>query len=252
MNEHAWYQSHLDDYASGTLDPRDAGLVAAHLEQCPACRQAVAHAEQDLRYLPMAAAPVPPSPGFRDRTLRAALGTPQARQGLAPAWGWALAASAVLATTVAVQARQTIARLDAQLADRAAHVDSLTSALAMARDTLAVLGPASTVRYAALTMPQSTGGLLVFEDTVAHRWHLVAHGLPALPAGQRYQLWYLCEDGMAEGTMLPMSPDGVARVTVGMPENPPGRVVGAAITVETIGGGTPPAGHGPKVATLML
>ncbi len=255
MTEHAWYQIRLAEYTAGLLDAKDTDTIHDHLAQCAACRAEVAETERDLRYLPMGTAPVPPSPGFRDRTLRAARAarrTPARRPGLAPVWGWALAATVVLTAAVAVQARLTTTQLGAELAVREARIDSLAGALAMARDTLAVMGPASTVRYASLALPARAGGVLVFEDTVAHRWHLVAHGLPALPPGQRYQLWYLCEEGMAEGTILPMSPDGVARVTVGMPENPPGRVVGAAITVETIGGGTPPAGHGPKVATLML
>jgi anti-sigma-K factor RskA len=252
MTEHAWYRAHLVEYAAGVLDARDAEMVHAHLAQCKECQAAVAAAAHDLRYLALGTAPVPPSPGFRDRTLRAALGRETGQPRRTPVWTWLLAASTILAVGMAFQARQTSARLSGELAARDAEVDSLASALTMARDTLGLLGPASTVRYAALTMQDASGGLLVFEDQVTHRWHLVAHGLPRLPDGQRYQLWYLCEDGMAEGTMLTMSPDGVARVTVGMPENPPGRVVGAAITVETIGGGTPPEGHGPKVATLML
>jgi anti-sigma-K factor RskA len=252
MTEHDWYAAHLEEYAAGMLEAQDAGLVRTHLEHCATCQHAVTAIEHDLRYLAMAAAPVPPSPGFRDRMLRAALGTPTVRPTRLSLWGVGMAATALLAVGAAVQARQTATDLRGELALREQHVDSLVRALATARDSLVFLGPSSTVRYAELSMPQTTGGLLVFEDTTTHRWHLVAHGLPTLPAGKRYQLWYLCEDGMAEGTILPMSPDGVARVTVGMPDNPPGRVVGAAITVETIGGATPPEGHGPKVAALML
>lgn len=252
MTEHAWYQSHVMEYATGMLEAREAEMVHSHLAHCAECRAAVTAVEHDLRYLAMGTAPAPPSPGFRDRTLRAALGREAGQSRRTPVWTWLLAASTVIAVGMTFQARQTVGRLASALATRNAEVDSLATALSMARDTLGVLGPASTVRYAALSMQDASGGLLVFEDQVTHRWHLVAHGLPRLPEGQRYQLWYLCEDGMAEGTMLPMTPDGVARVTVGMPENPPGRVVGAAITVETIGGGTPPEGHGPKVATLML
>lgn len=252
MTEHAWYQAHLVEYAACVLEVRDAETVHTHLTHCAECRAAVAAAEHDLRYLALGTSPVPPSPGFRDRTLRAALGRDTGQPRRASVWTWLLAASTVLAVGMALQARQTAGRLSGELAARDAAVDSLSGALAMARDTLSLLGPASTVRHAALTMQGATGGLLVFEDQVTDRWHLVAHGLPRLPEGQRYQLWYLCEDGMAEGILLSMTPDGVARVTVGMPENPPGRVVGAAITVETIGGGTPPEGHGPKVATLML
>lgn len=252
MTEHQWYQAHLAEYAAALLDAHETETIRAHLAHCAMCRDEVVSLERALGYLPMGVPPVPPSPGFRDRTLRAALreGHPQRRRP--PVWAWGLAASTLLAVGVALQARHAAGQLSTSLAARDRMVDSLTQALAMARDTLAVLGPGSTVRYAAFTMPEATGGLLVFEDTVTHRWHLVAHGLPRLPEGQRYQLWYLCEDGMAAGTMLTMSPEGVARVTVGMPENPPGRVLGAAITVETIGASTAQAGRGPKVAALML
>jgi hypothetical protein len=252
MTEHAWYHAHLTEYASGLLDEREAALVREHLPGCPDCRAELAEIEHDLRFLPMATAPLPPSPGFRDRTLRAALGNVPSRAARPPWWSLALAATTVLAVGAALQARSTAAELAAALDAERATIVSLGAELAMARDTLSVMGATSNVRYAALSMPSAQGGLLVIEDTVTHRWHLVAHGLPKLPPGQRYQLWYLCEDGMAKGTPLPMSADGVARVTVGMPENPPGRVMGAAITVESLDGPPPAEGHGRKVASVML
>jgi hypothetical protein len=39
---------------------------------------------------------------------------------------------------------------------------------------------------------KSTGRILVDEDTKS--WHLFAAGLPALPAGKMYQLWYVTAD----------------------------------------------------------
>ena len=115
MTEHAWYHAHLTEYASGLLDEREAALVREHLPGCPACRAELAEIEHDLRFLPMATAPLPPSPGFRDRTLRAALGNVPSRAARPPWWSLALAATTVLAVGAALQARSTTAKFEQRL-----------------------------------------------------------------------------------------------------------------------------------------
>ena len=42
----------------------------------------------------------------------------------------------------------------------------------------------------------------------------------------------------------------MARLTTDMPAVPPGRILGAAITIES--DASTPGDHGPKIATLML
>lgn len=253
MTEHHWFREQLVEYATAQLSTEDMRLIDEHLPHCDGCRAEVDAIQHDLRYLGMGASPVPPRPGFAARVLEAATGKPQRSSRAAPWIITALAASTVVAAGLAWQARatastseQAVAGLENELAG------SRATALALA-DTLSIVRKAGKVVYASLAMPgQVGGGVVLFDDATTHRWQVVAHGLPVLPVGQRYQFWFIGEDGMLRGLPLTPSAAGSASLITGMPDSPPGKIMGAAITIESDQDAPNPAGHGPKVATLML
>lgn len=252
MTEHHWFGDHLLEFATDQLSPDDTRLVEDHLRHCVDCRTEVAAIRDDLRYLPMGAAPVPPRPGFNARVLRAATGAASPRTNPAPWIIAALAASTVITAGIALQRNQEASARSAAVAALQVDLDAARSESAALSDTLSIVRKAGKVVYAALTMPGQQGGVVLFDDPTTHRWQVVAHGLPALPAGQRYQFWFVCENGMALGVPMTRTVAGLASLTTDMPEAPPGRVMGAAITIESDQDAPNASGHGQKIATLLL
>lgn len=80
-------------------------------------------------------------------------------------------------------------------------------------------------------MDGEEGGLLIFADDVSHRWNVVVHGLPPAPAGEKYQFWFICSDGMVRGATVASAGGRPAFLTLGMPREG-GTVMGAALTLE--------------------
>ncbi len=253
MTEHHWFGDHLLEFATEQLSPDDVRLVEEHLRHCVDCRTEVAAIRDDLRYLPMGAAPVPPRPGFNARVLRAAAGpTTPGRVNSTPWIIAALAASTVIAAGIALQRDRDVREVGTAIAALRADLDAARAESAALGDTLSIVRKAGKVVYASLTMPGQQGGVVLFDDPTTHRWQVVAHGLPALPAGQRYQFWFVCENGMALGVPMTRTAAGLALLTTDMPEAPPGRVMGAAITIESDQDAPSASVHGQKIATLLL
>jgi len=242
MMPHEWFIEHRIEYVAGTLEADDAGTFEAHLAQCGECRADVARIEADLAWLPMGAPPVPPRPGLRRRIVQHALEGPRRRtpRWVAPA---AVAASLLLAAGVWLGARADAQQARSTLAVERARVMAL-------EDTLSVIRQAGRVLYADLEMGAARGGLVIFADATTHRWSVVVHGLPPAPAGERYQFWFITEDGMVRGAEVPPSERRPMMFTTGMPERG-GEVRGAALTVEPAGSADGPP-RGKQLAHLML
>jgi anti-sigma factor RsiW len=96
----------LPGYASGRLDPKSAGPVKAHLQECPACREQLVRLERLEKLLKGALPRIRPSPGFAS-TFAQRLAAEIAAEEDERAGGWAswllqpwlvgLAATAVVA-----------------------------------------------------------------------------------------------------------------------------------------------------------
>ena len=190
----------------------------------------------------MGVRPVTPRPGLVRKLTRGVLGERE------PAWRrvlpWALAASVAL-TGGALALR---ARADAR--DAGARLAAASQALEAARDTLSVLRNTRKVMHASVQMDGREGGITILADPVSHRWNVVIHDLPQLPPGERYQFWFICDDGMVRGAEVNTSPEHPAVLTMGMPKEG-GNVLGAALTVEPVGATTGPP-QGQVLAHLML
>ncbi|MBP2648285.1 MAG: putative transrane anti-sigma factor [Gemmatimonadetes bacterium] len=239
---HAWFVEHVEAFALRHLEPGEERSFRDHLERCADCRKELDRVERELAWLPMGVRPVTPRPGLVRKLTRGVLGERE------PAWRrvlpWALAASVAL-TGGALALR---ARADAR--DAGARLAAASQALEAARDTLSVLRNTRKVMHASVQMDGREGGITILADPVSHRWNVVIHDLPQLPPGERYQFWFICDDGMVRGAEVNTSPEHPAVLTMGMPKEG-GNVLGAALTVEPVGATTGPP-QGQVLAHLML
>jgi hypothetical protein len=99
-------------------------------------------------------------------------------------------------------------------------------------------------------MGEHKGGLLIFADVHTHRWNVVVYGLPAPHPGQVCQFWFITDNGMVRSVAVKTAEGAPAFLTLGMPSTP-GRVMGAALTVEAEGS-SGPAPKGTELAHLIL
>ncbi|MEO8449981.1 MAG: anti-sigma factor [Gemmatimonadota bacterium] len=243
MNPHDWFIEHRVDYVACLLDPPEERTFEDHLPGCPECKAEVAAIEKDLRWLPMGVAPAKTRPGLNWRIARAVLGSPRAKSR--PAWIPVAAAAVVaLAVTAAWQTGLTKSRhLAADLGQTRARVAAL-------EDSLSVMRQAARVLQARIEMDGHEGGLVIFADAISHRWRVVVHGLPRARAGEKYQFWFICSDGMVRGVELDPDPAKPTIVTLGMPDRG-GAVLGAALSLEPLTNRTD-VPKGKQLAHLML
>lgn len=244
MTAHDWFIEHRVDHVARLLEPEEERAFADHLPRCPECRAEVVAIEKDLGWLAMGVEPAKPPPGLRWRIARTVLGVPPRRRQR-PAW-IPLAAAAVLA--LAVTALWQTGRT--QRRNLAAELAEAQSRLAALEDSLSVMRQAARVLQARIEMDGHEGGLVIFADAVSHRWRVVVHGLPPAPAGEKYQFWFICSDGMVRGFELDADPARPTIVTLGMPDRG-GPVLGAALSVEPVGNRTDTP-KGKQLVHLML
>jgi hypothetical protein len=241
MSPHDWFVEHRVDYVTRTLEESDLRTFDEHLARCPECTAEVRSIERDLAWLGMGVEPVPLRPGLRRRVIEAVL-EPRGRRWLRRALPVALAASLAIGITGWLAGRSEVERLKSAVEQR----DHLLAAL---MDTLSIMRGADRVLQASIKMDGREGGILIFDDSVTHRWNVVVHGLPPAPPGQVYRFWFICEEKMVPGAEVAAGTRPVL-FTLGMPPGG-GKVMGAALTVESVA--TPPMEpRGPKLAELML
>lgn len=226
MRAHDWFIEHRPDFVARSLDPGDDALFRDHLARCAECRDAVASLETDLAWLPLAAGPVAPRPGFVQRVVREVAHPPAH-----PArWLWpaALAASLLLAFGIWRTGRGRIDALEGELT-------AVRQSLAATRDTLEGALRADRVLQATIVRGGRQGGMLILADETTHRWKVVVHGIPAAPANQRYTFWFITDDGMVHGAEVICDERNPAVLMLDMP--PGAKVIkGGSLTIEPMNG----------------
>lgn len=240
MTAHDWFIEYRQDFAARVLEPADEVLFREHLERCEECREAVAELERELRWLPLAVAPVAPRPGFTHRVVQeiAGSGTRHPRRR-ATRWLVPLAAAAALLAAVAFAVRGQ------------RGIGELSHQLEALRDTLSVLRQANRVLQTAISMDGHQGGMMIFADERTHRWNVVVYGLPPAPSGERYAFWFLTGDqGMVRGPDVPQNHQTPTFFTLDMPEGAQ-IIQGGALTVEPMDGNTRTP-RGKELARLEL
>lgn len=224
MTAHDWFIEYRQDFVARALEPPDEALFKEHLERCEECRAAVAALEEDLRWLPMAVAPVAPRPGFTHRVVRDVVGKGKTGRGTGrTGWLVPLAAAAVV-VAVAFEVRDS------------RRVGVLSHQLDALRDTLSVLRQANRVLQTAISINGHQGGMMIFDDEKTHRWNVVVYGLPAAPSGERYTFWFLTSKGMVRGADFLVDQQTAALFTLAMPEGATG-IHGGALTMEPMTAG---------------
>lgn len=245
MTAHDWFLEHRTAFVTRTLEPDEERSFRDHLAGCADCRGEIERIERDLAWLPMGVMPVAPRPGLTRALVEGALGTPRA----APRWlvPLALAASLLLSVGSWFWAWSTVRAFED---DVSVERERVARELAMTRDTLGIIRQAGMVRHADITMGEHKGGLIIFADTESHRWNVMVYGLPAPRPGQVCQFWFITDSGMVKSVPVQTQMGAPAFLTLGMPRAP-GKVMGAALTVETEGSSSP-APQGPQLAHLIL
>lgn len=242
MTAHEWYVENRVAFVVRTLDSAEEISFADHLRRCDECREAVQGLERELGWLPMAATPVMPRPGFSRQIVSSIIGEKQStwHRWIIPV---ALAASVLIAFGLYIPERRQSERLATALASRTGELMSL-------RDSLSVMRQAARVLQANIPMKGHEGGMLIFADDISHRWNIIVHGLPPAPPGETYQFWFICSDGMVRGATVTSDPGKPVFLTLGMPERG-GTVMGAALTMEPQSNQSPDP-RGKMLAHLML
>ncbi len=248
-DSHDWFVEHVEAFALRHLEAEEERSFRDHLQRCAECRKELDRVERDLAWLPMGVRPVTPRPGLVRHFTRSVLGE------RVPKWRrvvpWAIAASiALTGGAVALRARADAREAGARLTAASVQLAEASDALEAARDTLSVLRNTQKVMHASVQLDGHQGGLTILADPVSHRWNVVVHDLPKLPPGERYQFWFICDDGMVRGAEVTTSQARSAVLTMGMPAGG-GNVLGAALTVEPADATTGPP-QGRELAHLML
>lgn len=244
-NVHDWFVTQREAYVARHLELDEERLFREHLPGCDECRAMVAQLERELALLAMGATPVPPRPGLVRQLTEGVLTRPRPQRHWRRWAPLAMAASLVLAAGLGWwRARERAAVFARDLA-------VATRELAAVHDTLSILRQTSNVMHARLEMDGRRGGIIILADSLSHRWNVVVHGLPPAPAGQHYQFWFICDDGMVRGAEIAPRAGGAVVLTLGMPSGG-GRVMGASLSVEPMGMPADAPPQGKELAHLML
>lgn len=104
---------------------------------------------------------------------------------------------------------------------------------------------AYTIAAACLLLAISLGSIVMQQrQTIstlasANRIYVVAHGLPALPAGRVYQMWTLAKGATKVAPSVTFVPDNAGNALVSIPADP-ATTAETAISVEPVGGSKQP------------
>lgn len=249
-------------YALGALGKAERSRFEAHLEASLDCVREVKSLLPVAHLLPQTAVPVDPPPALRERVLREVAGwTPPApatsppaaskRSGLGPLF-WLVA---LLLVAVAGGGGSYMAALHREIADLQADAQSANTRAdileleatvadleAARRDEVIAIAIDPTVRSLTLAgqplAPVGTGRALWTE---AGLMAFLATGLPPLPEGETYQLWFVTPEAapVPAALLLPES-GGSATVTLQIPEGVTPAAM--AVTIEPAGGAAQPTG----------
>jgi len=224
-------------YALDALEPgAERDRFTRHLSRCQSCASEVRGFREVTTAMAFAAAEEPPAE-LRDRVLAAAARTrqlppeiraPARRRRTPPRAPWVPWLSGVVATASIVVA--------VLFGFAQAHTQDELNQVRAENQAISLL--LSAPRAKLLTYPVTNGG----EATVVlaadrHELAVVTNGLPALPAGEVYQLWLIGKPTITSVGLLPPAKDGQTPAVLAT-----GVVKGDALglTVEPAGGSAQP------------
>ncbi len=217
-------------YALDCLDDDETAQVAAHLNDCPACRAELESYWQVAAELAYATPDAAPPADLRNRLLEAAVQPAPAKLSSEPWWqavvdlfrrpvpAWSLAGALALLLVLGVWF--------------IASTEPATNPQ-VSMQTIALLGTE--------TAPGSQGLLIISSN--ADEGGLLVEDLPALDADHQYQLWLIDRDGQrASGAVFSVDADGYGTTMVTSPL-PLISYVAFGVTIEPAGGSPGPTGQ---------
>ena len=256
--EHREFQDLLALHAVDALDASDRGRVEEHLASCAACRAELTELREAAGLLAHASPAAEPSAAVRTRILdqvrkEKELGAVSSRvipfqtRSASGLWPNALRIAAAIAFValligVAVlwrreaSSQQEIARLSQQL-------DQQNQELAHNREALALINAAGAkkMELAGSQTAQAARGTFIY-DQATGRAVVMTNGLPAVPAGMAYEVWFIPKGhSPMPGKTFRVDASGHAMTMDQMPvEAMQGAVI--AITLEPEKGSASPTG----------
>jgi len=256
MMVHADYKEMIPAHALSTLDDAEARALNDHLSECDECRMELQEWEATAAIMAVSANPLEPSPAVRERILteiRKDLATPQvipfraATRNIWSSFGSLGAIAAVILVAVLIVGLVVLWR-----DNRAAQESMRAMAAQMERQQKdlersneffrLVTSPGARMMELNGTSEASGATAKLAYDKTGHAV-LVAHGLPKVPAGKEYQLWFIVS-GKPPMPGKAFAPDDTGSAT--SIEQMPGVALDAdvfAITLEPAGGVESPTGE---------
>jgi anti-sigma-K factor RskA len=127
---------------------------------------------------------------------------------------------------------------------------ALGARLTALADTLGLLrGPGSRAVHVPVALGGRDGVIMIFADTVSHRWLVSCHNLAPNEPDRAYQLWFVTDRGYVSAKIMPMDDPAPMTLVLDMPDDTT-RVMGAAMSIEPRTGSA--AMTGPLVFKRML
>lgn len=221
----------------GTPEGLDSDL-AAHLEQCPHCRQELAAHRRIAGLLPLTAPDALPDPRLRadvvEAVAAAAVGRPRRSRGswlrLPRLAGGALRRGLAAALALLLVGWGGLAQYQQWSAGRLQAQQS--------RLLAAILADPQLLRFPLVAeSPGGSGALLATPDDAQAA--LVVSGLPPLPEGMVYQLWIVRDEQRTSGGTFVVGPRGEGTLLVTLPA-PLASIDRVGVTLEPAGGSPAP------------
>jgi anti-sigma-K factor RskA len=226
---------------------------ARHLDEdeCAVCRSEVRELQSAISLMAFTLPSASPSPSVKARLMeqaqRVSPAAPPAKAGFRPAkagfrWmQWVTSAVAVASLAVAFVVIRTNNELRRTTEELNGRIAQLEVQLAGQRNELALLTRAGirVVDLAGQGANRQASGR-IFVDDQRKQWTVYVNNLPAVPAGETYQLWFVPTSGdPIPSDTFNTEPDGSARVEVSVPDSV-ASLKAAAVTPEPAGGSQKP------------
>jgi anti-sigma-K factor RskA len=252
---HEDYKEMIPARALSALDAAEARALNDHLSECAECRRELQEWKATAAAMAVSATPMEPSPEVRERLLaeiRNDLSTPQvipfrsATRNIWTSFGSLGAIAAVILVTALIAGLVVLWRQNreaqANLRAMSVQLETTRKDLERANDFFQVAtSPGGKMMELAGTGEAAGASAKVAFDKAGHAM-LVAHGLPGVPRGKEYQLWFIVA-GKPPMPGKSFAPDETGSATA-KDQMPEAAMEGAvfAITLEPAGGVDSPTG----------